>query len=96
MFYPGGDQMTILSFALVVLIVAIDLLTSKGKKKVLGSWTIWRFAILLSTVIALFLIPEDYRISITYRRHPDFLKYYQENKDKGDFSDLEEQYFQAR
>ena len=93
LFYPGGDQMIIVSFALLILAVVVDLSTSIGKKKVLSRWTVWRFAILVPIVAALLAIPDDIRISNTYRKHPDFLKYYQENKGKAEFADLEEQFF---
>ena len=93
LFYPGGDQMIFVSFMLLILAVVVDLSTSIGKKRVLSSWTIWRIAILVPIVITLLAIPDDSRISITYRKHPDFLKFYDENKGKKDFSDLEEQYF---
>ena len=54
-----------------------------------------RIAILLTFTVILNAIPQDVRISITYRKHPGFLRYYKENKNKSDFSTLEEQYFES-
>ena len=85
--------MSIISFILLSLAIGVDLLTSLTKSKVLNSWTKWRFGILTGVVIILFFIPEGYRISITYRNFPGFLKYYEANKDNEYFYIIEKNYF---
>ena len=93
LFYEDADQMTFLSFSFLIAVVIVDILTSIGKRKVLTIPTSIRLAILLTFTIILSAIPQDVRISITYRKHPGFLRYYKENKSKSDFSTLKEQYF---
>ena len=95
LFYRWGDQLTFLSFSSLIVAIVVDMLTSIGKKKVLTIPMSIRIAILLTFTVILNAVPQDVRISITYRKHPGFLRYYKENKNKSDFSTLEEQYFES-
>jgi hypothetical protein len=95
-YYSGADQLTFLSFTLVLVAVIADALSSMGKRKVLTIRTSIRIAILVTCTIFLNVIPQESRIALTYRKHPGFLRYYREHKGKGDFSTLEEEYFESR
>ena len=87
--------MTFLSFSFLIVAIVVDMLTSIGKKKVLTIPFSIRIAILLTFTIVLNAISQDVRISVTYRKHPGFLRYYRENKNRSDFSTLEEEYFKT-
>jgi hypothetical protein len=93
LYLTGSDEMTIMSFILLVLAIGADLLTSINKSRVINPWTIWRLGILSACVIICYLVSEDYRISITYRNYPGFLKYYKNNKDKEPFYIIQDSYF---
>ncbi len=95
LFYSRGDEMTFLSFSFLIVAIIVDMLSSIGKRKVLTIPISIRIAILLTFTIILNAVPEDVRISITYRKHPGFLRYYKENKNKSDFGTLEQQYFES-
>jgi hypothetical protein len=95
LFYSQGDQMTFISFSFLIVAIIVDMLSSIRKRKILTIPVSIRIAILLTFTIVLSAIPEDVRISITYRKHPGFLRYYRENKSKMDFGTLEEQYFES-
>jgi len=95
LFYQGADQMTFISFSFLIVVIIVDMLSSIGKRKVLTIPVSIRIAILLTFTIILNAIPQDVRISITYRKHPGFLRYYKENKNKSNFGTLEEEYFKS-
>lgn len=96
LYYPGSDQLTFLSFSLILVAVIADGLSSMGKRKVLTIPTSIRIAILVTCAIFLNVIPQESRISFTYRKHPGFLRYYKENRGRATFADLEDEYFDAK
>jgi hypothetical protein len=93
LYLSGSDEMSIMSFIVLAFAIGIDLLSSINKLKVIDSWLKVRFAVLAILVAVLFLIPEDYRISFTYRNFPDFLEYYEANKDSDKFDTIRKNYF---
>jgi hypothetical protein len=93
LYLTGSDEMTIMSFILLGTAIGADLLTSISKSTVINQWTIWRIGILSACVIILYSVSEDYRISVTYRNYPEFLKYYKDNKDKEPFYVIQDDYF---
>lgn len=93
LYLSGSDEMSVIGFILLSLAIGVDFLTSLSKSKVLNTSAKWRFGILTGVVIILFFIPEGYRISITYRNFPGFLKYYEANKDNEYFYIIEKNYF---
>lgn len=94
LYLSGSHEMSITSFIVLAFAIMVDLLTSINKLKVIDSWLKWRFAILVISVAILFTIPDDYRISVTYRKFPEFLKYYEANKDNEYFYIIEKNYFE--
>ena len=96
LFLSGSVEITIVSIIFSVLIIVIDLITSIKRTKVLNSLTLWRLAILTTSLVMLSFIDEEQRISITYRNYPGFLSYYNANKGKHDFSTLQTTYFSTQ
>lgn len=93
LFLSGSDQMTVLSGILIIVTLSFDFLSSLNKTRVINKKTIVRFSILVPLVVVNFLINEEKRIRFTYRQNPDFLKFYEENKDNYDsFYDLQKDY----
>jgi drug/metabolite transporter (DMT)-like permease len=93
LYLSGSDQLTVLSYILIIFTLAMDLVSSKNKVKIINRLTIWRLVILTSIVTILFFVPEDYRVSITYKKYPDFINYYELNKDTYNFIEISVKYF---
>jgi hypothetical protein len=93
LFLTGANQMSVLGFIILAFSLLIDFLVGIKKEWVLDTWTAYRLCILTTLVIALLLIRQDHRISFTYRKFPDFLKYYEANKVNKEFYDIKKSYF---
>lgn len=93
LYLTGSDEMSVLSFALLSMAVLADLLSGINRNKIINKWCAWRLGILTLSLLTLYLIPKDYRISITYRKFPDFISCYQANKGKADFDIIKRIYF---
>jgi hypothetical protein len=93
LFLTGSDQMTILGLILIVVTISLDFITSIKKARILNAKTTVRLFILLPALAILFFVSEDTRIRFTYRRNQDFIKFYEDNKEKyPTFFDLQESY----
>jgi hypothetical protein len=92
-YYEGSDQMIILGWMLLILSLTVDLISSFRKKRVLNNWLIWRLTILLLLATSFFFTAEDMRVRVTYRNYPDFLQYYEVNKDSLSVYDIQQKYF---
>lgn len=93
LYLSGSDEMTIMGLLLLAVAIGVDLFSSIKKTKVLKAWLQWRLGILTSFVVLLYFIPEDFRISITYRNYNGFLEYYQEHKANEYFYIIKKNYF---
>lgn len=93
LYLTGSDEMTIVSFISLGIILGVDLVSSIHKSKVLNSWTMWRLGILSSIVLICYFIPQDYRVAITYRNYPGFLEYYMDKKGNEEFYEIHKNYF---
>jgi hypothetical protein len=93
LFLPGDFEMTLVSFTLLGIIIFIDLVSSIRKPKVTSYFVRWRLLIISATLILYSVFEEDSRIRFTYRNYPDFIKYYELNKDAVEFTEIEDTYF---
>jgi hypothetical protein len=93
LYLTGSDQITILSLILIIVTLAIDIISSGGKTKVINSWTMWRLGIMTTLAAIYFFVPESRRVPITYKKYPDFIKYYESNRDSLEFYDIRNNYF---
>jgi hypothetical protein len=96
LYLSGSVEMTTVSITFSVLIIVIDLITSIKRSKVLNSLMLWRLTILMASLVILSTVDEQQRISITYRKYPGFLNYYNANKGKHDFYTLQKMYFDTQ
>jgi len=92
-YYEGSDQMIILGWMLLILSLTVDFISAFNKKRVINQWLTLRLSILLLSATAFFYIPEESRVRFTYRNYPEFLQYYEMNKDSFAAFDLREKYF---
>ncbi|MEQ8425585.1 MAG: hypothetical protein RIA63_12800, partial [Cyclobacteriaceae bacterium] len=82
LYLEGSDEMTMIGFILLLLAIVVDFVTSISGSKLINKWMTFRTGILASIALIFFLVPKDLRISTTYRKHPEFLRYYNQNKDR--------------
>lgn len=93
LYLPGEYEMRMLSLTLLVISLLIEIITSVNKVKVTNTRTRYRF-ILLTGIISLYaFIDEEKRIYFSYRKYPEFLKYYEEQKTSLPFYEIEKNYF---
>ena len=95
LYLVGSDEMVILGFAFLAFAILCDILTGIKKSKVFNRLAAFRFSILSLWAVTLFIVPEDFRVSITYRADPDFIQYYQEHKNKP-VQEIQEAYKQKK
>lgn len=94
LYLDGSDEMVVLSLILILPTLLLDLLTASKSRRVINSSLILRFSVLSIFTIALSAIPIDYRISITYRKYPEFLEYYHSRKvTEESFMTIQDEYF---
>jgi hypothetical protein len=93
LFLSGSDQMTLLSFVIIISVTVIDLVMSINRRRVINSASVKRILILIPGLILCFVVEEQVRIKYTYRKYPDFIKHYELNKDKVIFYYLQKDFF---
>jgi hypothetical protein len=93
LFLSGSNQMTILSLILVTTTMIIDFITSFNSERVLNNKIIGRVLVLFPIVGLLSFVNEETRVNFTYRKNPDFIEFYQVNKNTyPTFYDLKKDY----
>jgi hypothetical protein len=93
LYLTGAAQMAIVGFLALAFSLLTDFLAGIKKERILDTGTTYRFGILATLVVLLLLIPDDYKISFTYRKFPGFLKHYEVNKATKEFDDIKQSYF---
>ena len=91
LYLPGEYEMRLLSFGLVVVVSIVDAVTSNVK--VSNSRTKWRFTSLVGIILIYMYIPQDKRIRFSYRNYPEFIQYYDQQKNAKQFYEIERDYF---
>lgn len=93
LYLPGESGMVIIGFVLVPVALLLDLLVSIGKARVIEKRTAVRFAAMVVILLIYMGIGNENRIRFSYRNYPEFLQYYESQKDSQIFFHIEESYF---
>jgi len=92
-FLTGTDELAVLTIISLTILVVIDLLVNGTKNLAITKWTTVRFFAISTIILTLYLIPESSRVKYTYRKYPEFIKYYSDNENSMEFYDIYEDYF---
>lgn len=94
LYLPGEAEMVIIGLVLVPVALLLDLLTSIGRVRVIEKRTAVRFAMMVVILLIYMGIGNENRIRFSYRNYPEFLQYYESQKDSQIFFHIEESYFE--
>jgi hypothetical protein len=93
-FLIGTDEMAVLAIISLTVIFVLDALINGTRNLALNKWTTGRILVITFIVITLYLIPESSRVKFTYRKYPEFLEYYSNNKNSMEFYKIYNAYFE--